>query len=219
MSSQVTSVLQILSHETRYGRYEAAPVYRGFERERSPFLKLISCLVSQRVRDEQTAKICAGIFDEAKTPEAMLSLSLKRLEQLLYGAGFYRQKAKYIHLIAQAVLEQGGVPDTREGLMGLPGIGPKCANIVLAGCFGHPVIAVDTHVHRISNRIGWVRTKSPDKTEVSLTSLVPERWRQRVNILLVAHGQLVCKPITPLCAICAVETHCEKRGVVFKRHK
>ena len=219
MKASVTPVLRILFRETCRGRYATAPVYLAFEKEDSPFLKLIGCLVSQRVRDEQTAKICAGIFAEASTPEEMLALPLTRLEELLYGAGFYRQKARHIHGIARAVLERGGVPGTREELVELPGIGPKCANIILASCFGKPAIAVDTHVHRISNRIGWVGTKTPEKTEVALTPLVPTRWRRRVNVLLVAHGQLVCRPIGPLCEACAIEAHCEKRGVTRTRRK
>jgi endonuclease-3 len=212
---RIVEVLRTLSRETRKGRYQQAPVYEGpFSHRSSPFMELVSCLVSQRVRDEQTTRVCAKIFAEATTPEELRSVPVPRLEKLLYGAGFYRQKARTLHALSQAVIDQGSVvPQTREGLEALPGIGPKCANLILAHCFGQPTIAVDTHVHRISNRLDWVRTKAAEKTERILTPLVPVRWRARVNLLLVAHGQLVCRPIGPKCDACAVAALCPRRGV------
>jgi endonuclease-3 len=204
-----------LSRETRKGRYRAAPVYGGpFSHDRSPFLELVSCLISQRVRDEQTTKVCAELFSIATTPEEILAVSRKRLEKMLYGAGFYRQKARQIHALARAVLDREGVvPRTKDELTKLPGIGPKCANLVLANCFRKGAIAVDTHVHRISNRLDWVRTATPEKTEEALTPLVPGAWRRRVNVLLVAHGQLVCRPIGPRCDECVVVDYCRRRGL------
>jgi endonuclease III len=211
---RVASVLRRLSLETRKGRYREAPVHQGpVEGAPSPFLELVSCLVSQRVRDQQTTKICAELFRWARTPEELARLPLPKLERILYGAGFYRQKARQLRGLAREVLARGGVPSTREGLMSLPGIGPKCANLVLANCFGKPQIAVDTHVHRISNRMDWVRTSTPEKTEAKLTPLVPVRWRRRVNVLLVAHGQLVCRPVGPRCAECTVSEWCRRRSV------
>ena len=190
------------------------PCTRGpFSHRASPFMELVSCLVSQRTRDEQTTEVCRRIFAEATTPEALEALPTRKLERMLYGAGFYRQKARTLKALSRAVLDGGGkVPDTREGLEALPGIGPKCANLILAHCFGKPAVAVDIHVHRISNRLDWVRTKTPEKTEKTLTPLVPTRWRARVNILLVAHGQLVCRPIGPKCDQCSIAKHCPRRG-------
>ncbi|MEE9280123.1 MAG: endonuclease III [Myxococcota bacterium] len=211
-SPDVSEVLRILSRELRRGRYADAPVLASTA-ERTPFQVLVGCLVSQRVRDEQTAKICAELFAAASTPERLAKLSRPRLERILRPAGFYRQKTKHLRALAKQVLELGEVPHTREGLLALPGIGPKCANIVLASCFGAPAIAVDTHVHRISNRLGWVGTRTPEQTEAALTPLVPVRWRRRVNRLLVAHGQLVCKPRQPRCAECAVRPLCRRRGL------
>lgn len=211
---RIVEVLKTLARETRKGRYREAPVYAGpFSHRTSPFMELVSCLVSQRVRDEQTTAVCRKIFAEATTPEQLRALPTRRLERMLYGAGFYRQKARTLRALSQAVIDLGGVPDTREGLESLPGIGPKCANLILAHCFGKPAVAVDTHVHRISNRLDWIRTKTPEKTERSLTPLVPVRWRARVNVLLVAHGQLVCRPIGPKCDACAVASLCPRRGV------
>jgi endonuclease-3 len=144
----------------------------------------------------------------------MERLSVTRLERLLYGAGFYRQKAKQIRNLSRLVAEMGEVPQSKEELVRLPGIGPKCANIVLASCFGKPAIAVDTHVHRISNRMGWVATNQPEETEAALTPKVPVRWRHRVNVLLVAHGQLVCRPIGPHCSECRTYELCERKNVL-----
>jgi len=212
---RIVAVLRTLARETRKGRYRSAPVYQGpFSDSSSPFMELVSCLVSQRVRDEQTTRTCAQLFAVARTPDEFLALPVVRLERMLHGAGFFRQKARTLKALAGAVHDRDGVvPDTREGLTALPGIGPKCANLILAHCFDQPTIAVDTHVHRISNRLDWVRSSSPEKTEKRLTPLVPVRWRARVNVLLVAHGQLVCRPIGPKCDGCVVVELCARRGV------
>ena len=210
---KVVKVLRALAVETRRGRYDGAAIYRGpIEGQPTPFRTLVGCLISQRARDEQTAKICASLFAVADSPEAILRLSPARLRSILFGSGFYRTKARHLRAICEKVVERG-VPSTRDGLMELPGIGPKCANLVMARCHGAPHIAVDTHVHRISNRLGWVRTKTPEQTERALTPRVPTLWRRRVNALLVSHGQLVCKPIRPLCAGCCVRALCPKKGV------
>ena len=210
---RVADVLRILSRDTRRGRYASAPVYQGIWRDRTPFQTLVACLISTRTRDEQTLRISNNLFEIAPSAEALVELSEVRLSRILYGAGFYRQKAKQLRAIARRLIEEGDVPRTLEGLVSLPGIGPKCANLVLATSFGAPRIAVDTHVHRISNRLGWVRTKTPEKTEAALTPLVPVRWRRRVNVMLVAHGQLVCKPIGPQCDQCRIYELCDRRGV------
>lgn len=213
--TRIVEVLKTLSRETKKGRYREAPVYAGpFTHKSSPFMELVSCLVSQRVRDEQTTEVCRKIFAVATTPQELKALPTRRLERMLYGAGFFRQKARTLKALSQAILDRGGtVPRTREGLEALPGIGPKCANLILANCFGQPAVAVDTHVHRISNRLDWVRTKTPERTESTLTPLVPTRWRARVNVLMVAHGQLVCRPIGPKCEQCSVAALCPRRGV------
>ena len=213
-SRRVMEVLRRLAGATRRGRYAAAPVYQGpIETEKTPFQTLVGCLISTRTRDQQTTRICRRLFAIAPTAEALAELSRARLSKLLYGAGFYRQKAGQLQRLARLVVERGGVPRTRVGLLELPGIGPKCANIVLASAFGAPAIAVDTHVHRISNRLGWVRSATAAQTEERLTPKVPLRWRRRVNVLLVAHGQLVCKPIGPRCPQCLLLDLCARRGV------
>lgn len=211
---RVAEVLRILSRETRRGRYKSAPVYQGpIEGAKTPFRTLVGCLISTRTRDEQTTRVCGRLFTVAPTPESIWRLSEAKLARLLHGAGFYRQKAKHLKKLAKIIVDRGEVPQTREELIELPGIGPKCANIVLATCFGRPAIAVDTHVHRISNRLGWVKTQIPEKTEGALVEIVPVRWRRRLNVLLVSHGQLVCRPIGPRCSTCTIVDMCERRGV------
>jgi endonuclease-3 len=208
----VVETLRILAAETRRGRYRDAAVYRGpIEGQPTPFRALVGCLISQRARDEQTAKICERLFAEADTPGRILAIPPRRLRAILYGSGFYRTKARRLREICRALVASGRVPPSREELLRLPGIGPKCANLVLAKCFGEPRIAVDTHVHRISNRFRWVRTKTPEKTEAALTPRVPVAWRRRVNALLVAHGQTICKPIGPRCNECPVRRLCPSR--------
>jgi endonuclease-3 len=212
--TRIVEALRRLSLETRRGRYREAPVYQGpIEGQRTAFRTLVGCLISTRTRDEQTTQICRKLFAVISSPESLLSLPDARLEKILYGAGFYRQKTKQLKKLARMIIDKGGVPRTREELLDIPGIGPKCANIVLAASFGRPVIAVDIHVHRISNRMDWVRTATPEKTEQALTPNVPVRWRRRVNVLLVSHGQLICKPIGPRCEECSVSAYCRRRGV------
>jgi endonuclease-3 len=211
-AERIAAALRVLARETRRGRYAAAPIYQ-LSAETTPFLTLVGCLVSQRVRDQMTARICAELFPLAPTPDALLAIPRRRLESILRPGGFYRRKAEQLHNIARAVRDRGEVPRSREGLLALPGIGPKCANIVLASWFEAPVIAVDTHVHRIANRMGWVRSRTPGETEAALMRSVPPRWRRRVNPLLVAHGQTLCKPSAPRCPECPVAHACAKRGV------
>jgi endonuclease-3 len=206
---RIARSLESLRRATARGAYRAAPVYDGpIENQRTPFRTLVGCLISTRTRDQQTTRICERLFREAPTAAALARLSEARLRRLLYGAGFYRQKAVQLRRLARLLVARGEVPRTRAELLALPGIGPKCANIVLAACFDQAVIAVDTHVHRISNRLGWVRTTTPEQTEARLTPKVPRHWRAQVNLLLVAHGQLVCKPIGPLCASCVLRRLC-----------
>jgi len=215
MTGRVLRVLHTLADETRRGRYDGAAIYRGpIEGQPTPFRTLAGCLISQRARDEQTAKICDRLFAEADSPESILRLPPARLRSILYGSGFYRTKARHLRGLCEALLARGGeVPRSREELLRLPGIGPKCANLVMARCFGAPHIAVDTHVHRISNLLGWVRTRTPEQTEAALTPQVPIRWRRRVNALLVAHGQTICKPISPICPECPVRRLCPSANI------
>ncbi len=182
---------------------------------RDPFQVLISCLISLRTKDEATAKASARLFGLARTPSEMRELSTARIAQAIYPAGFYRTKAQTIKGVSRTLLEKhdGKVPDELETLLTLKGVGRKTANLVITVGYGKPGICVDTHVHRISNRLGIVTTKTPEQTEAVLRQVLPRRYWILYNDLLVTFGQNVCKPISPLCSTCPVNTLCSRIGV------
>jgi len=181
----------------------------------TPFQILVSTLLSLRTKDEVTAAAASRLFQVATTPEQILSLSEARLRDLIYPVGFYPTKAKRLHDISRVILEEcgGEVPDTMEGLLRLAGVGRKTANLVLVEAHKKEGLCVDTHVHRISNRIGYVATKTPHQTEFALRDRLPKKYWRRYNELLVAFGQVVCKPISPLCSSCPVRDMCPRIGV------
>jgi endonuclease-3 len=182
---------------------------------RDPFQVLISCLISLRTKDEVTAEASARLFRLARTPRAMLILSSAQIARAVYPAGFYRTKAKTIKGICRTLLEKHGgeVPDDLDTLLSLKGVGRKTANLVITVGFGKPGICVDTHVHRISNRLGIVSTRTPEKTEFALRRFLPRRHWIPYNDLLVTFGQNVCKPISPLCSTCPIDRLCPRIGV------
>jgi endonuclease-3 len=184
-----------------------------------PFRILVGCVISLRTKDEVSYAATDRLFGRASTPEAMLKLRPATIAKLIYPAGFYNRKAQQIREISRLlVAEHGGrVPDTLEALLELPGVGRKTANLVITLGFRKPGICVDTHVHRISNRLGWVETTHPDKTEQVLRAILPRRHWIPINETLVRHGQQVCKPISPICSACPSETDCQKIGV--DRHR
>jgi len=185
------------------------------EASRDPFRILISCLISLRTKDEVTAEASARLFRLATAPRAMADLPWTTIAQAIYPAGFYRTKAKTIRGICAVLLERHGgkVPDSMDDLLALKGVGRKTANLVLTIGFGKPGICVDTHVHRISNRLGIVTTKTPEQTEFALRRVLPARYWIPYNDLLVTFGQNVCKPISPLCNTCPVREFCPRIGV------
>jgi len=186
---------------------------------RDPFRVLISCLISLRTKDEVTGAASARLFHLARTPQSIASLSEAMIARAIYPAGFYRTKAATIRGICHTLLDQhdGKVPDTMEALLALKGVGRKTANLVLTIGFGKPGICVDTHVHRISNRLGIVATKTPEKTEAALRQVLPRRHWIPYNDLLVTFGQNLCKPISPLCSVCPVRESCPQIGVGLRR--
>ena len=175
------------------------------------FQLLIATLLSARTRDSTTIPIIKTLFQKYPFPEQFAQASLLDLEKELYGVGFYKVKAKQVKELSRMVVEKykGNIPDTLEELTFLPGVGRKTANCVLNYAFKKPAIAVDIHVHRISNRLGWVKTETPEETEGVLKKIVPRPFWSKVNMLLVDHGQRICQPRKPKCGECVVRKECE----------
>ena len=180
---------------------------------------LIACLLSLRTKDETTGPASERLFALADTPEAMLRLTTREIERAIFPVGFYRTKAGVIHGVCRDILESfgGHVPDTIDGLLTLKGVGRKTANLVVTVGFGKPGICVDVHVHRISNRLGYVRTEDPEETEMALRAKLPRRYWIGYNDLLVAFGQNVCQPVSPRCSTCPVSAACPRVGVTRSR--
>jgi endonuclease-3 len=203
----------VISRMESLARRLGAPVLEAERMSRqSPFKILVFTMLSSRTKDEATMKAVGRLFAKARTPRGISSLGRKRLERILYGVGFHRVKAKNLLAMCR-MLEGRPVPRTREGLMGLPGVGRKTANIVLARAFGKNTLGVDVHVHRISNRLGLVRTKKPEKTEEALVVIVPPELLGKLNRAFVAFGQTVCTPRAPKCRTCPLNRLCWRAGV------
>ncbi len=176
-----------------------------------PFRVLISTIISQRTRDEQTYEASEKLFKKYDTPEKMVKAGEEKVAELIKNAGFYRQKAKRIVEVSRILLEKygGKVPSSEEELLSLPGVGRKTAGCVLAYGFNKDALPVDTHVHRISNRIGIVSTVTPEQTEKELKKLVPKEWWRKVNLTMVRFGQSICKPLKPKCKECPIRDVCD----------
>jgi endonuclease-3 len=182
---------------------------------RDPFRILIGCLLSLRTKDETTGPASARLFALADTPASTLALSTRTIERAIFPVGFYRTKARVLHRVCRDLLERfdGRVPSDLDALLTLHGVGRKTANLVVTFAFGLPGICVDTHVHRISNRLGFVRTRTPDETEQALRRRLPRRHWIGLNDLLVAFGQNLCRPTSPHCSRCPIAGSCPRIGV------
>jgi endonuclease III len=184
--------------------------------EEDPFQVLIATLLSARTQDATTLAASTRLFRAARTPRTMARLSVRQIERLIYPVSFYRHKAKHIKATCNILVSRfgGRVPTTMEELLTLPGVGRKTANLVLILAFKSlKNICVDTHVHRISNRLGWVQTNTPDETEQALYRATASRWWPYINLYLVTWGQNVCRPVYPRCPVCALAPYCPKIGV------
>lgn len=189
------------------------------QESRDPFQILISCLLSLRTKDETTAQASQRLFHLATTPKTMVKLSVSNIEKAIYPVGFYRTKAKNIRAICKNLISlySEKVPNTIEGLLSLPGVGRKTANLVITLGYGKLGICVDIHVHRISNRWGYVKTRTPEETERSLREKLPKKYWITFNDLLVPFGQNLCRPISPFCSLCKIERFCKKVGITTSR--
>lgn len=213
----VGKLLRVLAIEAP--KWNAPIVALAAQQNQSPFLTLIGCILSLRTKDQMTAVACERLFAQARTPAAMLAITPKTLEKLIYPVGFYRTKVRVIRGICTDLLEKfgGEVPDDIDDLLTLGGVGRKTANLVVTQAFRKPGICVDTHVHRISNRWGLVAASTPDKTELALREVLPRRHWIDYNTILVAFGQTLCQPVSPWCTRCPIASACPKIGVVHSR--
>jgi len=205
--------------EREYPKWREPIVTRLARKKRDPFKVLISCILSLRTQDKTTKEVSQKLYALAETPQEMVKLSQDEIAEAIYPVGFYRNKAKQIKEICRILLDKygGDVPDALESLLGLPGVGRKTANLVLTRGFNSQGICVDTHVHRICNRWSYVDTPSPEETEMALRKKLPSRYWQRINDLLVAFGQNVCRPLSPFCSRCPLGDICPRLGV--DRHR
>ena len=186
---------------------------------KNAFKVLISTIISLRTKDEVTAAASRRLFAVADTPAAMRELDERTIAEAIYPAGFYRIKAKQIRECARIISTDydGKVPSTRDDLMALPGVGIKTANLTLNLGFGIEAICVDTHVHRIANRIGWIQTTTPAQSEQVLSDVLPREYWIEINGLLVTYGKAVCTPVSPRCSTCPLDPECPKTGVTRTR--
>ena len=214
---QITRVLQRIRHAISV--WEPAVVSKIAEESRDPFQVLISCILSQQTKDHVTGAASARLYRLADRPDTILALSELRIARAIYPVSFYKTKAKTIREVCRDLLARfdGRVPDTIETLLSLTGVGRKTANLVVTVGYGKPGICVDTHVHRISNRWGYVETRTPEQTEMALRLKLPKRHWIYYNDLLVPFGQHLCRPISPFCSRCPVEHWCAKVGVTTHR--
>ncbi len=216
----IITVIRLVKNEV--DKFRDPIVTEVGEITRSPYQVLISCLLSLRTRDETTARASERLFALAKTPKEMIKLSTKQIEKAIYPVGFYKTKAKRIKEISQRILKEyeGQVPEDFDKLMQFKGVGRKTANIVM--CYGFNragYIAVDVHVHRIPNRLGWLKTKKPEQTEKALKKILPKRYWRDFNDTFVTFGQNICKPVGPKCGTCPVKNYCKYYKNVYLKQK
>lgn len=199
--------------------WDAPVMKKGKEPLKDPFKILISCILSQRTKDKITHRASENLFKLADNPRDMANLRREEIEKVIYPVGFYRNKARTILDISKELVGRYGsrVPDSLDELLKLKGVGRKTANLVISRGYNKPGICVDTHVHRITNRWGYVCTKTPFETELALRKKLPRSYFKDFNYLLVALGQSICRPISPLCTQCPISKFCERVGV--KSHR
>ena len=211
--ADIPAVHKLLKREFAKGK---APVIELIQAQtRDPFKVLVATILSARTKDETTTGAAHRLFAQVGTPDALRNTPVKTVEELIFPVGFYHVKAKHLKALPDALDHHFGgvIPHTVEELCKLPGVGRKTANLVAVEGFGKFGICVDTHVHRISNRFGYVSTKVPDETEQSLRMKLPKKYWKRYNELLVIWGQNVCRPISPFCSRCDIEKYCQRADV------
>lgn len=218
IQQQVITVLTLLREATKgYPKPMSDLIVKDFGRD--PFLILISCLLSLRARDVMTYPISKKLFEKVRTPKELVQFPLGDLEELLRPIGFYKKKARTIKEVSKELITRfdSKVPSALDELLSIKGVGIKTANLVLGQAFLVPALCVDTHVHRLANRLGWVSTRNPEATERELQKIVPKEYWIELNHLFVMWGQNICVPLSPWCSKCVLNSICPKIGVTKKR--
>jgi len=213
---EIKKVLNIINKENKKF---IEPAVTTISRKRTPFHVLISCILSLRTKDQTTRDASNRLFAVADSPEEIIRIPDRQLEKLIYPVGFYRVKSKNIKKICKELIKNynGMVPDEIDELLKLDGVGRKTANLVVTLGYKKPGICVDTHVHRITNRWGYVKTKNPHETEFALRKKLPKKYWLIINDLLVTYGQNICVPISPKCSLCKISDYCKRVGVKKQR--
>jgi len=209
----IRKIIPILRREIR--KFQVPIVTEMSRRRRDPFDVLISTILSLRTKDEVTRQAATRLLEKARTPKKILALPEVQIADLIYPVGFYKTKARTIRQVCRELIEKydARVPDDLDELLKLKGVGRKTANLVVTLGYNKPGICVDTHVHRVSNRLGYVKTKNPDETEKALREKLPREYWIEYNDLLVTWGQNICRPISPFCSRCAIAIYCRQIGV------
>ncbi|VVB79819.1 G/T mismatches repair enzyme [uncultured archaeon] len=212
----ISKVMNIL--EKHYHHEERTTLNR-MRKKPNAFKILIACLLSLRAKDEVTDKISENLFKVADTPEKILKLPTKKLEKIIFSSGHYHKKAQTLKSVSKELIQRfkSKVPEDKEELMSIKGIGQKTSNIVLSFAFNKEFIPIDTHCHRVSNRLGWVKTKNADQTEVEIMKILPKKYWQEFNGIFVLFGRTICQPISPFCSKCPVSKYCPRINVKRSR--
>jgi len=215
-NTNISKVFSILRKEISNWQ---EPIVGIVAREHDPYKVLISTILSLRTKDSTTHEATRRLFSIACSPEKMIGIPIDEIEKVIFPVGFYHTKARNIVETSRTILDKycGKVPDNLDELLNLPGVGRKTANLVLILGFDKMGICVDTHVHRITNRWGYVKTKNPDETEMVLRKKLPKKHWKEINNLLVPYGQNLCVPVSPFCSICKITGYCERIGVKKSR--
>lgn len=216
LSKNIEAIMNILP---KYYPSNEKTTLNRMRKKPNAFKILISCLLSLRTQDKNTEKASRQLYEVANTPQEIVNLPIKKLEKLIFSSGHYRKKARVLQSVSNELIQRfnSKVPSTREELLSIKGIGPKTANIVLAFAYGQSVIPVDVHVHVISNRLSWVKTKTPEQTEKELEKVLPRKYWREFNAIFVQFGIDKCITISPKCSSCPIRHLCPRIGVLRSR--
>lgn len=211
----VKNISQIISTLEKHFGQDSLTTLNRMRGKSNAFKILIACLLSLRTKDENTEKVCKKLFTIANTPEQISKLPLPKLEKLIFSSGHYKKKARILKHVSKILIKKfnSKVPDDKENLLSIKGIGPKTANIVLAFAYDKDVLPIDTHCHRIPNRLGWVKTKTPEQTEKGLEKILPKKYWNEFNGIFVLFGKKICQPVSPWCSKCPITKYCPKINI------